>query len=222
MTAKQKPKTLTEAICYVTANVGAIPKTGWNAFSKYHFSSERDLASGVSGLLAEAGLAIVPVNIDAHHERDGKQRDCTLVVTWELRCGTESMLAQSVGSGSDKGDKAPMKAMTAAWKYLLFNTFCIVRGEDGDSESPESGKPKPPAAPPAEVVRDPAAITAAQARETWAEALRLAGGDEEKAKQAIDVCLAVYGAKKSSDLAASDFDAFRQSLRDELANWEAA
>lgn len=46
------------------------------------------------------------------------------------------------GEGSDSGDKATNKAMTAAYKYALRQTFCIETGDD-----PDHFQPAPKAAP---------------------------------------------------------------------------
>jgi hypothetical protein len=50
--------------------------------------------------------------------------------------------AASYGEGTDSGDKATSKAMTMAFKYLLFELLCIADPEDdADKHSPEEGIP---------------------------------------------------------------------------------
>jgi hypothetical protein len=61
------------------------------------------------------------------------------------------------GEGSDSGDKATQKAMTAAMKYMLFQVFAISTQEVGEMDaerhevpetSPRRQEPRKPAAPP--------------------------------------------------------------------------
>ncbi len=44
-------------------------------------------------------------------------------------------LGDGWGAGCDKGDKAPMKSVTAASKYALANAFCISLGEDPEADA---------------------------------------------------------------------------------------
>jgi len=57
----------------------------------------------------------------------------------------DSITHSFFGEGMDRGDKAVNKACTAAYKYFLFEAFCIpVEGTpDADSESPEAIPEKP-------------------------------------------------------------------------------
>ena len=60
-----------------------------------------------------------------------------------------SVIAETVGEGLDMSDKASNKAMSAAYKYALFQVFCIPTAEAKDSErdSIERGAPASPAPP---------------------------------------------------------------------------
>jgi hypothetical protein len=62
------------------------------------------------------GFAIVRITLTFHH-------------------GEETLSAQGIGQGFDKGDKAVMKAMTAAQKYAYATAFCISWGDDPEADS---------------------------------------------------------------------------------------
>src|SRR5690606_33461353 len=46
----------------------------------------------------------------------------------------ESLQSQGIGGGSDSGDKAAMKAFTAAEKYAYVGAFCLAFGEDPEAD----------------------------------------------------------------------------------------
>ena len=66
------------------------------------------------------------------------QRDPEIKYTFYAEDGT-FVTAVVIGEGMDSGDKATNKAMSIAFKYALFQIFCIPTEEmaDPDSESPE-------------------------------------------------------------------------------------
>lgn len=45
-------------------------------------------------------------------------------------------MARSIGEANDTSDKAMNKAITAAWKYLMFQLFCIpIQGNENDADN---------------------------------------------------------------------------------------
>lgn len=59
----------------------------------------------------------------------------TVTVTFTHALSMTSIVVESRGEGADVGDKATPKAMTAAYKYALRQTFVIETGDDPDKEA---------------------------------------------------------------------------------------
>lgn len=53
----------------------------------------------------------------------------------------ESMSVTVVGEGMDSGDKATSKALSIAYKYAMFQTFCIPTEDDPDKDVYEAAVP---------------------------------------------------------------------------------
>ena len=122
---------LQERLVKVMADVGAIGKDRTNSFHGYSYTSadavmnkvRRALTANNICLSTEAelleyssGFAVVRLTLTFNHKSD-------------------SLSAQGIGQGFDKGDKAVMKAMTAAQKYAYATAFCISWGHDPEADS---------------------------------------------------------------------------------------
>ena len=53
----------------------------------------------------------------------------------------ESISVTVVGEGMDSGDKATSKALSIAYKYAMFQTFCIPTEDDPDKDVYEAAVP---------------------------------------------------------------------------------
>lgn len=119
-----------------------VPKNGYNAFHKYHYTMESDLVKAIRPHLAKAGIMIVPSTMV--HTKDG---ELTIIeVNYEITDGANSIMVPSIGYGSDKGDKGAYKAMTGSLKYALMKAFLIDTGDDpeGDTKTDERAASAPP------------------------------------------------------------------------------
>ena len=125
-----------------------IAKGGTNTHAGYNFRGIDDLQKGVAPVLAEHGLIILP-QCDARIETEKKTRNggsmlqVVLTMTYEFistHDGTKHDL-KVYGEAMDSGDKATNKAMTAAYKYMLNQAFCIptegVSKDDADAQTHE-------------------------------------------------------------------------------------
>ena len=125
-----------------------IAKGGRNDHAKYNFRGIDDLQKGVAPVLAEHGLIILPqCNARLESEKTtrngGTMIQVVLTMTYEFissHDGTKHDL-QVYGEAMDSGDKATNKAMTAAYKYMLNQAFCIptegVSKDDADAQTHE-------------------------------------------------------------------------------------
>ena len=120
-----------------------IAKNQKNTHGKYKFRGIDDVYNTLSVLLADAGVVIAPGCLSEAIERvttsGGKPTNhAKVMMKYEIwdKAG-DSITVTFPGEAMDTGDKAINKATTAAYKYMLFQLFCIpVEGnEDADSES---------------------------------------------------------------------------------------
>jgi len=147
-----------QAICGVISEIGAIEKSKKNQQQGFMYRGVDDVMNALQPLLVKYKVFIVPEVLEqTREERTTKNGNtviysvCKVKYTFYADDGS-SVQAVVVGEGMDSGDKATNKAMSIAFKYACFQTFCIPTEEmvDPDTESHEitpKGQ-KPPKTPP--------------------------------------------------------------------------
>ena len=134
-------------IIKVMEDVGAIGKTDKNEYDKYMFRGIDAVMNALHPAMVKNGIFVVPQVLDSHREeRSGKNGTVmmytilTVKYTFMADDGS-SVEAVVIGEAMDRSDKSTNKAMSAAFKYACFQTFCIPTDEmkDADAESPEIG-----------------------------------------------------------------------------------
>lgn len=113
--------------------------------SGYKFRGIDDVYNALAPLLAEKGLCILPRIISRECvERVSKQGGALFYTTVEAEfdfVASEDGSTHTVktyGEAMDSGDKSTNKAMSAAYKYAAFQTFCIpTEAQDADSQTHE-------------------------------------------------------------------------------------
>lgn len=130
MTFGQKLAALYERMAYAK-------KGGFNSHFKYAFVGEAQLKRMLNEAMREVGLNISSVMFDPIGECSGKAAvvRCSMTVT-DPESGAR-VLWQGIGGGSDSSDKAPMKAVAAAWKYAVM-CGCALETGDRDAEDGEA------------------------------------------------------------------------------------
>ncbi len=139
-------KTLQEALAETMGEVGYVQKDAVNDFHKYRYASAEAVLKKVNASLSRNGVCL-------RSEADLVKMEGPLAVvklSLTFIKGSESVLVQGLGAGTDKGDKAVAKANTQALKYCLANAFLISWGDDPEADvetdkraSEPAGKPKP-------------------------------------------------------------------------------
>lgn len=143
-------KTVLKALCAVQkdlAEVG-IAKNDNNKFDDYKFRGIDAVLNAMAPILSRHGVVIIPSVVECEirtvTSSQGKpQNHAKVKAEYTLYDEDGDSITHSFyGEGMDRGDKAVNKACTAAYKYFLFEAFCIpVEGTpDADSESPEIGE----------------------------------------------------------------------------------
>lgn len=119
-----------------------IAKDRRNQQQGYAFRGIDDVYSALAPLLASNGLVIVPLVISREvTERKTVKGAALFYVTVDVEytlCATEdgsTATARIIGEAMDSGDKATNKAMSAAYKYLCLQLFCIPTEGDNDADA---------------------------------------------------------------------------------------
>lgn len=132
----QKLLAVMEACQYVS-------KDKRNDFHRYNYTSAESLFAKVNAELTKAGLYIAGTNSEllesntVANVKGGTEKYAVVRATIKIG-DTESddkVELVGLGSGQDAGDKAIMKANTAAFKYTLLGGLCIAMGDDPETDS---------------------------------------------------------------------------------------
>ena len=139
-----------ESITKVIADCPAIAKDSRNTQGNGYMYRGIDAVMNVfQPLLAKYKIFVVPQVLETIREERTTSKGSNLIYsilrvkyTFFAEDGT-SVEAVVQGEGMDSGDKASNKAMSAAFKYAMFQVFCIPTEEmkDSDAETPEESTP---------------------------------------------------------------------------------
>lgn len=132
-----------EAIKNVIADLPAIGKDSYNEQQGFAFRGIDAVVTALKPLLAKHGVILVPdvterIYAQRPTRNGGVMHEVNLHITYRIY-GPEGdcIMASGWGEGTDSGDKATNKAMTAAYKYVLFQLFAIAdAAADGDAHTP--------------------------------------------------------------------------------------
>ena len=137
-------KTVYKLIAAVAADIATqgIAKNRDNQAQGYKFRGIDDIYNALSPIMSKHGLVILPRILDrVVTERTTPKGGVLFYVTVEAEFDFVSSLDGSLhtvktfGEAMDSGDKATNKAMSAAYKYAAFQTFCIPTEGDNDADA---------------------------------------------------------------------------------------
>jgi hypothetical protein len=137
-----------EAIAAITASLSKVGiakgrKTQQGGGASFSFRGIDDVLNALSPLLAEHKLCIFPrITNRASVERQTKSGGAVFYTTVNAEFDFVSAVdgskhtAATIGEAMDSGDKSTNKAMSIAYKYAVFLTFCVpIEGTpDADGE----------------------------------------------------------------------------------------
>ena len=129
-------------------DVGAIGKKDKNEYDKYMFRGIDAVMNALHPAMVKNGIFVIPEVLEAQREeRAGKNGTVMMYSLLKVKYtfmadDGSSVTAVVMGEAMDRSDKSTNKAMSAAFKYACFQTFCIPTDEmkDADAESPEIGQ----------------------------------------------------------------------------------
>lgn len=133
-----------QAIAAVMEDVGreGIAKDRKNQQQGYSFRGIDDVYNALAPILARHHLIIVPRVLSREKTERDTQKGGVLFyvvvhVEFDIICSVDGsrITAATYGEAMDSADKATNKAMSAAYKYMAMQTFCIPTEGDNDADA---------------------------------------------------------------------------------------
>ena len=149
---EEKRKNIHESIAAVMAEIGAIGENSQNKQQGFMYRGVDAVMNAINPALIKYKMYIVPEVLEyTCNERTTAKGGnliyaiCKMRYTFYAEDGS-CIPATVMGMGMDSGDKAMNKAMSVAFKYACFQTFCIPTEEmkDPDAETLPPSKPVKP------------------------------------------------------------------------------
>ena len=118
-----------------------VAKNGINSFHNYKYATAEDVLQKVNESLTKNKLASIVCPtlesmVDVTNLKGNTEHLATVSVQVHIidSDSGESVDLFGIGSGQDAGDKAVMKAQTAAIKYAFMLSLCIATGDDPEAD----------------------------------------------------------------------------------------
>lgn len=195
-------RTIAAKLALIAQQCAYVQKDKQNDFHRYRYASAAAVLAKVNDALAEQriGVTVLPrieSVVEVKNAKGNSERLVTVLVTLSLHDGDsgEVLETSGLGSGQDNGDKAVMKAQTAAIKYAWMLALNISTGDDPEEDARvdhESGAaPQAPARQNAQRQATPQQNTqqqtAAPAKRDWLKEIASASKREALAKLSEDI-----------------------------------
>lgn len=207
-----------KAIENVMKDLGSegISKSRKNQLQGYNFRGIDEVLNALNPLLAKHGLIICPRVLSRETQERQTAKGGTIFYTWvhaefdfiASEDGSKHTVS-TFGEGMDSSDKSTNKAMSAAYKYAAFQTFCIpTEAVDADEDThlplPAQEKTQPRANAEASQPSTGGAknISEAQRKRLWA-IMNKAGMPEDNLKLVI----AKFGYASTKDIHYKNYEA---------------
>lgn len=141
------------AICGVMEDVGVVKKTDENTFDHYKYRGIDAVMNALQPAMIKNRIFVIPQVLEQTREDRLSRKNEPMIysvakVQYKFVADDGSCIeAVVIGEAMDRGDKSMNKAMSAAFKYACFQTFCIPTEElledngadmvDSETDSPE-------------------------------------------------------------------------------------
>ena len=198
---KTETKSIFQLIPEASGKIGAIPKGQKNTEQNYMFRGIDDFLTACNRVFSEVGIFIVPEVLDKEQSIGATKNGTAflhvvLTVKYTIYAADGSNIVSVVkGEARDYADKAVNKCMSAAFKYMLMQVFCVATQDiaDADKDHIESAAPvaqpkpqsKPELSPAAKVAAIPAGVanlkTIEELNVFWVRCQPLLNADNESA-----------------------------------------
>lgn len=126
----------------VMIECGHIAKNGLNSYHQYKYATAEDVLLKVNTALTKNKIASVVIPeiasmVDVTNLKGNTEH--LVIVNVQIKLidseSGECVDLFGIGSGQDAGDKAVMKAQTAAIKYAYMMSLCIATGDDPEADT---------------------------------------------------------------------------------------
>lgn len=137
------------AICGIMEDIGVVGKNDTNKQQGFKYRGIDSVMNALNPAMIKHKIFCVPEVLEQTREERTTTKGATLIYSvCKMRyrfyaTDGSSVDAVVVGEGMDSGDKATNKAMSVAFKYACFQTFCIPTEDlmdDPDADSHENTK----------------------------------------------------------------------------------
>lgn len=133
---------LAKKLIEVMEECAYVTKNGVNNFHKYKYATSADVLEKVNTAMVKHGVCTIAipeiVSMDEITTVKGNVERLATVkinITFIDKDSEDSITITGLGSGQDAGDKAVMKAQTAAIKYAYMLSFAIATGDDPEADN---------------------------------------------------------------------------------------
>ncbi len=130
-------------------DINPVGKEGWNEMQRFKFRKIDDFIDSLHPAMVKNGVILIPrkikyekrsIEVTRSSGKTGIDTHVELDMEYDLYAaedGSKLTVGPFPGEAIDSGDKATTKALTAAYKYFLIETFIfpLVDMVDADSES---------------------------------------------------------------------------------------
>lgn len=130
-----------EAISAVMEDVGAVGKNSTNKQQGFAYRGIDEVMNALNPAMIKHKVFVTPTIIDQKREERHTAKGglliysiCTICFRFYTTDGSY-VEATTIGEGMDSGDKATNKAMSVAFKYACFQTFCIPTEEMAEPDT---------------------------------------------------------------------------------------
>jgi len=197
-------------------DIEPIAKAQRNEAQRFDFRGIDQIYDALHPLLVKHEILCVPRVVDMHTEEyqttKGTVMHRTMVTVAHRFCTGDGSFVEAVtlGEAADAQDKSAAKAQSVAYKYAMFETFCIPLGDDADSGSPDG----PASARSGGKRIGGPRIDQRQKSEIWAEATRTAEGLGVDRAEIMRAILEHFECTRTEGLARAQFDAVMAKVKD--------
>jgi hypothetical protein len=150
----------------VSAECAYVQKTGRNDFHRYNYATAAAVLEKVNEALARRKIAVFPefsiLDQRTVPTKQGEAILATVKARLTLVDGEtgETGAIEGIGSGADNGDKAVMKANTAAVKYAWMVALTIATGDDPEADTSIDAATSEPQRASGNISKEPSPTTA--------------------------------------------------------------
>lgn len=136
----------------IMKDIGAIEKNSTNTAQGFKFRGVDSFVNALYPCLVKHGVFMAPKCVQESHELKDVERSSgkkavdkhvhiLMEYTFYAIDGSSVVIGPIPAEGLDSGDKSTNKALSAALKYALIQTFSVPTQDmlDGDKDSPEAG-----------------------------------------------------------------------------------